>query len=119
MPIADGYENEKGKRLPAKKKATPFLDEFGEDLTKAASEGKLDTIIGRDREIYRICQILARRKKNNPSRRDASARADVLTRRARRRGRVRRGGARADQFARVLVSVGRRARGRASPSARP
>ena len=66
MPIADGYENEKGKRLPPKKKATPFLDEFGEDLTKAASEGKLDPIIGRDREIYRICQILARRKKNNP-----------------------------------------------------
>ena len=66
MPIADGYENEKGKRMTQKKKATPFLDEFGEDLTKAASEGKLDPIIGRDREIYRICQILARRKKNNP-----------------------------------------------------
>ncbi len=66
MSIADGYESEKGKRFPAKKKATPFLDEFGEDLTKAASEGKLDPIIGRDREIYRICQILARRKKNNP-----------------------------------------------------
>ena len=66
MPIADGYENEKGKRFPAKKKATPFLDEFGEDLTKAAADGKLDPIIGRDREIYRICQILARRKKNNP-----------------------------------------------------
>ena len=66
MSIADGYESEKGKRFPAKKKATPFLDEFGEDLTKVASEGKLDPIIGRDREIYRICQILARRKKNNP-----------------------------------------------------
>jgi len=66
MPIADGYDSEKGKRFPAKKKATPFLDEFGEDLTKAAAEGKLDPIIGRDREIYRICQILARRKKNNP-----------------------------------------------------
>ena len=66
MPIADGYESEKGKRFPAKKKATPFLDEFGEDLTKAAAEDKLDPIIGRDREIYRICQILARRKKNNP-----------------------------------------------------
>lgn len=66
MPIADGYDSEKGKRFPAKKKATPFLDEFGEDLTKAAHEGKLDPIIGRDREIYRICQILARRKKNNP-----------------------------------------------------
>ena len=66
MPIADGYDSEKGKRFPAKKKATPFLDEFGEDLTKTATEGKLDPIIGRDREIYRICQILARRKKNNP-----------------------------------------------------
>ena len=66
MPIADGYENEKGKNFGKKKKATPFLDEFGEDLTKAAAEGKLDPIIGRDKEIYRICQILARRKKNNP-----------------------------------------------------
>ena len=66
MPIADGYESEKGKNFSKKKKATPFLDEFGEDLTKAAHEGKLDPIIGRDREIYRICQILARRKKNNP-----------------------------------------------------
>ena len=66
MSIADGYESEKGKNFNKKKKATPFLDEFGEDLTKQASEGKLDPIIGRDREIYRICQILARRKKNNP-----------------------------------------------------
>ena len=66
MPIADGYDSEKGKNFGKKRKATPFLDEFGEDLTKAAAEGKLDPIIGRDREIYRICQILARRKKNNP-----------------------------------------------------
>jgi len=66
MSVADGYENEKGKNFGKKKKATPFLDEFGEDLTKAAAEGKLDPIIGRDKEIYRICQILARRKKNNP-----------------------------------------------------
>ena len=66
MSLADGYENEKGKNLRNKKKATPFLDEFGEDLTKAANEGKLDPIIGRDKEIYRICQILSRRKKNNP-----------------------------------------------------
>ena len=66
MPIADGYENEKGKNFSRKRKATPFLDEFGEDLTRAAGEGKLDPIIGRNREIYRICQILARRKKNNP-----------------------------------------------------
>jgi ATP-dependent Clp protease ATP-binding subunit ClpC len=62
---ADGYENEKGRNLK-KKKATPFLDEFGEDLTALAESGALDPIIGRDNEIYRICQILARRKKNNP-----------------------------------------------------
>jgi len=66
MSVADGYESEKGKNFRNKKKATPFLDEFGEDLTKAANEGKLDPIIGRDKEIYRICQILSRRKKNNP-----------------------------------------------------
>jgi ATP-dependent Clp protease ATP-binding subunit ClpC len=65
MSIADGYENEKGRRM-GKKTATPFLDEFGEDLTQLAAEDKLDPIIGRDKEIYRICQILARRKKNNP-----------------------------------------------------
>jgi ATP-dependent Clp protease ATP-binding subunit ClpC len=65
MSLADGYESEKG-RKGSKKKATPFLDEFGEDLTQLAAEGKLDPIIGRDKEIYRICQILSRRKKNNP-----------------------------------------------------
>lgn len=62
---ADGYESEKGRNIK-KKKATPFLDEFGEDLTALAESGTLDPIIGRDNEIYRICQILARRKKNNP-----------------------------------------------------
>lgn len=45
---------------------TPMIDQFGEDLTVAAAEGKLDPIIGRDEEVYRICQILSRRKKNNP-----------------------------------------------------
>jgi ATP-dependent Clp protease ATP-binding subunit ClpC len=45
---------------------TPLIDQFGEDLTAQASEGKLDPIIGRDKEVYRICQILSRRKKNNP-----------------------------------------------------
>lgn len=65
MSVADGYENEKGKRRQMKSN-TPFLDEYGEDLTKLAADGKLDPIIGRDTEIYRICQILARRKKNNP-----------------------------------------------------
>lgn len=52
----------------AKQKApkTPMIDQFGEDLTAMAAEGKLDPIIGRDEEVYRICQILSRRKKNNP-----------------------------------------------------
>ena len=66
MSLADGYDNEKGRKGNPKKKTTPFLDEFGEDLTAAAAEGKLDPIIGREKEIHRICQILARRKKNNP-----------------------------------------------------
>lgn len=50
----------------SKKSSTPFIDQFGEDLTKMASEGKLDPIVGREKEVYRICQILSRRKKNNP-----------------------------------------------------
>ncbi|MCB9017005.1 MAG: ATP-dependent Clp protease ATP-binding subunit [Paludibacteraceae bacterium] len=45
---------------------TPVLDNFGSDMTKAAEEGKLDAIIGRDKEIERLAQILSRRKKNNP-----------------------------------------------------
>jgi ATP-dependent Clp protease ATP-binding subunit ClpC len=45
---------------------TPVLDNFGIDLTKAAEEDRLDPIIGREREIERIAQILSRRKKNNP-----------------------------------------------------
>lgn len=45
---------------------TPVLDSFGTDMTKAASEGKLDPIVGREKEIERLAQILSRRKKNNP-----------------------------------------------------
>ena len=45
---------------------TPVLDSFGTDMTKAASEGKLDPIVGREKEIDRLAQILSRRKKNNP-----------------------------------------------------
>ena len=45
---------------------TPVLDNFGFDMTKAASEGKLDPVVGREKEIERISQILSRRKKNNP-----------------------------------------------------
>ncbi|MEG1659773.1 MAG: ATP-dependent Clp protease ATP-binding subunit [Bacteroides sp.] len=45
---------------------TPVLDNFGTDMTKAAEEGKLDPVVGREREIERLAQILSRRKKNNP-----------------------------------------------------
>ena len=45
---------------------TPMLDSFGKDLTQLALEGKLDPVVGRDAEIKRCIQILARRKKNNP-----------------------------------------------------
>lgn len=45
---------------------TPVLDSFTSDLTQAAEEGKLDPVIGRDKEIERLAQILSRRKKNNP-----------------------------------------------------
>ncbi|MBQ7532297.1 MAG: ATP-dependent Clp protease ATP-binding subunit [Bacteroidales bacterium] len=48
------------------KSATPVLDSFGRDLTKAAEEGRLDPIVGRETELERIAQILSRRKKNNP-----------------------------------------------------
>ena len=45
---------------------TPLLDYFGTDLTRAALEGKLDPVVGREKEIERVAQILSRRKKNNP-----------------------------------------------------
>jgi ATP-dependent Clp protease ATP-binding subunit ClpC len=48
------------------KSKTPFLDHFGRDLTSMAREGKLDPVIGREKEIERVVQILSRRKKNNP-----------------------------------------------------
>ncbi len=48
------------------KSKTPVLDNFGRDLTKIAEQGKLDPIVGREKEIERVAQILSRRKKNNP-----------------------------------------------------
>ncbi len=45
---------------------TPLLDKFGKDITRDAAEGKLDPVVGREREIERLAQILSRRKKNNP-----------------------------------------------------
>ncbi len=50
----------------AEKSRTPVLDNFGRDLTRMAEDGKLDPIIGREKEIERVAQILSRRKKNNP-----------------------------------------------------
>ncbi|ANH60985.1 ATP-dependent Clp protease ATP-binding subunit [Dokdonia donghaensis] len=49
-----------------KKSKTPVLDNFGRDLTAMADEGKLDPVVGREKEIERVSQILSRRKKNNP-----------------------------------------------------
>ena len=49
-----------------KKSKTPVLDNFGRDLTALAEENKLDPVVGRDKEIQRVSQILSRRKKNNP-----------------------------------------------------
>ncbi|MGF1558685.1 MAG: ATP-dependent Clp protease ATP-binding subunit [Flavobacteriaceae bacterium] len=54
--------NQKGN----KKSKTPVLDNFGRDLTAMAEEGKLDPVVGREKEIERVSQILSRRKKNNP-----------------------------------------------------
>ncbi len=48
------------------KSKTPVLDNFGRDLTKLAAENKLDPIVGREKEIERVAQVLSRRKKNNP-----------------------------------------------------
>lgn len=48
------------------KSKTPVIDSFGTDLTVAAAEGKLDLVVGREKEIMRVCEILGRRKKNNP-----------------------------------------------------
>jgi ATP-dependent Clp protease ATP-binding subunit ClpC len=54
------------KQKASSESSTPVLDNFSRDLNKLAAEGKLDPVIGREREILRIAQILARRKKNNP-----------------------------------------------------
>lgn len=66
---AKSFGGGQGKATPATPKSsseTPVLDNFGIDLTKAAEADKLDPIIGREKEIERLVQILSRRKKNNP-----------------------------------------------------
>lgn len=60
-------EQSKGGQTTRKRKSnTPVLDQFGRDLTNMAQEGKLDPVIGREKEIERVIQILSRRTKNNP-----------------------------------------------------
>ena len=65
---SNGPKKEENNIDAAKKKgsSTPVLDSFGYDLTKAALEEKLDPVVGREKEIERLAQILGRRKKNNP-----------------------------------------------------
>jgi ATP-dependent Clp protease ATP-binding subunit ClpC len=53
-------------KKPGEKSRTPVLDNFGRDLTKLAEDDKLDPIVGREKEIERVAQVLSRRKKNNP-----------------------------------------------------
>ena len=65
----DGEDDDEDSRYTQKRdkgKGTPLLDNFGKDLTQYAREGKLDPIVGREKELERIAQILSRRKKNNP-----------------------------------------------------
>tara|TARA_R110000772_G_scaffold89807_2_gene185859 strand:+ start:2206 stop:4224 length:2019 start_codon:yes stop_codon:yes gene_type:complete len=62
----DPNDSSSAKRDKTPKSGTPVLDNFSRDLIKLAEQGKLDPVVGRDREIERIAQILSRRKKNNP-----------------------------------------------------
>ncbi len=63
----DSFTASSSSKKPVDSKSkTPVLDNFGRDLTKAAEDGKLDPIVGREKEIERVSQILSRRKKNNP-----------------------------------------------------
>ncbi len=67
-PSGDNFNNYQTQTAKTSKPTfeTPILDNFSMDLTKAAEEGKLDPVVGREKEIERVAQILSRRKKNNP-----------------------------------------------------
>ncbi len=65
-PKDGGFNNPTGGNKSTKKSKTPVLDNFGRDLTEMAEQGKLDPVVGREKEIERVSQILSRRKKNNP-----------------------------------------------------
>ena len=62
----DQFSGGSGSKKQGNRSRTPVLDNFGRDVTQLAIDGKLDPIIGREREIERVSQILSRRKKNNP-----------------------------------------------------
>ena len=64
--IEDIKPMEQTRKTSSAKSNTPVLDNFGKDLTRAAEENRLDPIVGRDKELERVSQILSRRKKNNP-----------------------------------------------------
>jgi ATP-dependent Clp protease ATP-binding subunit ClpC len=64
--LMDDDEKMMSKKKPSSESDTPVLDNFSRDLIKLAEQGKLDPVIGREKEILRIAQILSRRKKNNP-----------------------------------------------------
>lgn len=67
--IEDDDDDDRGKKSSTndnKPTKTPVLDQFGKDITKLAIDGKLDPVVGREKEVERMSQILTRRKKNNP-----------------------------------------------------
>ncbi len=64
--LLDDDDKMMSKKKQSSDSPTPVLDNFSRDLIKLAEQGKLDPVIGRDKEIMRIAQILSRRKKNNP-----------------------------------------------------
>ncbi len=66
--LAGGRPTAEAAQKPAQKgQGTPILDQYGRDLTRAARDGELDPVIGRETEIQRVIQILCRRTKNNPA----------------------------------------------------
>jgi len=67
LKLLGGIGSSTSRPTKKEKRDTPALDQFGRDLTQLASEGKLDPVIGRDKEIERVVQVLSRRKKNNPA----------------------------------------------------
>ena len=64
--MSDNLNSPSAQNKTGKKSKTPVLDNFGRDLTEMAEQGKLDPVVGREKEIERVSQILSRRKKNNP-----------------------------------------------------